>query len=122
MKIGQLLVELPRSQGQRSGGLRPSPACYLAFTPGRLRAGPTSIGADRLCEVPARHGLLELSTQLSASPWGHSKQAAWRDMNPVPMPCTHRRVQVLLAVLQHVHDGPHRQQRAPGPENTRKRA
>lgn len=38
----------------------------------------------------------------------------------LPTPRAHRCVQVLLTVLKHVHDGPHRQQRAPRPQDTRR--
>lgn len=40
----------------------------------------------------------------------------------LPTPRPHRCVQVLLAVLKHVHDGPHGQRRAPRPQAPGRRA
>lgn len=69
------------------------------------------MGVDRLCEVPATHASW-------SRPPSSRRAPAQCDMNPVPTPCPYRCVQILLAVLQHIHDGPHRWQWGPGPEDT----
>lgn len=65
--------------------------------------------SPRLFRAACRCHAQGCSQQVGAARWAP----------PLTPPCPHRSVQVLLAVLQHVHNGPHGQQRSPGSEVTR---